>query len=109
MIKSDWVWKENLLPFLLILSHLSSYDFCESDQEAIEYGLVGTLDEDNIWFEYKLIGEKTISLRLAKDPEGDLVFYSFEYPDDLEENIELTNYVISNFFLQPRVCGTRKA
>ncbi|HWV64755.1 hypothetical protein [Chitinophaga sp.] len=109
MTKNDWVTKENLLPFLLILSHASSYSFCESDREAIEYGLMGTSDEDNIWFEYKLTGEKVISLRLAKDPEDDLVFYKLEYPDDMEENIELAGYIVSSFYLQPRVHGIWKA
>lgn len=100
MAKNSWVWKENLLPFLLILSHLCSYDFCESDQEAVEYGLVGTSDEDNIWFEYKLIGKKKISLRLARDPEGDLVHYGIDFPDEMREPIELMDYVVSSFSLK---------
>ncbi|HEY8959623.1 hypothetical protein [Chitinophaga sp.] len=101
MIKSDWIRKENLLPFLLILSHLSSYDFYESDREAIEYGLMGTSDEDNIWFEYKLIGKKTISLRLAKDPEGNLLFYNVDFPDEMKEPMELMDYILSSFSMMP--------
>lgn len=102
MTKGSWITKENLLPFLLILSHASSYNFCESDLEAIEYGLEGTSDEEDIWFEYKIIGEKVISLRLARDPEDNLVFYSLKYPDEMEENIELADYIVSSFFIRPR-------
>jgi len=40
MTKGGWIWKENLLAFLMILSDIVSYNFDESDWEAISYGLV---------------------------------------------------------------------
>ena len=106
MTKNGWIWENNLLAFLLILSNIGSYTFDQSDWEAIDYGLVGTSDEDDVWFDYKLEGEMPISLRLAKDPEQELVIYNLVFPKELQESMALVEYIVGDFLLTPRYFKT---
>lgn len=102
MAKSGWIWKENLLPFLIILSNISSYNFGESDLEAISYGLTGTSEERNIWFSYNFDGEIPISIKLSNDPKQELIIYNLTFPDKLKEKLELVEYILGDFMLTPR-------
>lgn len=102
MDKGSWIWKENLLAFLLILSDISFYSFDESDWEAVKYGLTGTSDEQNIWFDYNFAGRIPISLKLANDPEEDLIVYNLSYPDRLKEKLDLLEDIVSSFMVTPR-------
>ena len=102
MTKGCWTWKENLLAFLLILSDIVSYNFDESDWDAVSYGLVGTSDEENIWFDYSLVGGMLVSIKLANDPEQELINYNMTFPDQLMEKLELAEHIGSNFMVIPR-------
>ena len=46
--KDFWIFEQNLVPTLLILSHLVGYDFDDDDFNAIEYGLTGTSNERDL-------------------------------------------------------------
>ncbi|WP_346320864.1 hypothetical protein [Chitinophaga sp. YIM B06452] len=106
MDKGNWIWKDNLLAFLLILSDIASYSFDESDWEAVKCGLTGTSDEQNTWFDYVLAGNVVISIKLANDPEEDLIIYNLSYPDTLQEKLDLLENILSKFKLTPRNFST---
>lgn len=71
---AGWVWSENLQGLLLLVSNSVSYAFGESDWQAVENALPET-DNDAVdgWYEYHLWGSPPLSVRLARDIEGDEV------------------------------------
>ena len=91
---------------LLILSDIVSYSFDESDWDAVSYGLVGTSNEENIWFDYSLVGRVLFSIKLANDPEQELIIYNMTFPDQLREKLELMEHIVSNFMITPRNFNT---
>ena len=101
--KDFWIFKQNLLPTLLIFSHLVGYDFDDDDLNAIEYGLTGTSNEKNIWWSYQLVGDRTINLRFAYDEENnDIIFFRLSFDKDLCGQVDLTIFMVLEFDLQHR-------
>jgi len=96
-----WIFEQNLLPTLLILSHIVGYAFDEDEFTAIEYGLTGTSDEKNIWWTYQFIGDKTIDIRFARDEDNkDIIFIDLLFDKDLVGQVGLTIYIAQDFNLQ---------
>ncbi|WP_341839305.1 hypothetical protein [Chitinophaga caseinilytica] len=62
----------------------------------------GTSDEEDIWFDYQLIGQKTISIRLAHQANYDVIFYEINYPEELASTIELMDFVTGSFYMKSR-------
>jgi hypothetical protein len=60
---SDWVWYENLRPFLEVVSWLTGYSFDDLDWDAITVGLVeAERTQIDSWFDYPL-GDIALRLR----------------------------------------------
>jgi hypothetical protein len=102
MLKNQggWIQEENLLPFLLILSRMASYDFDQVDWKAIQFGLSGTHYEGKIWFNYILPGEHDIEIRLAKEEGTALVFFDVAIPEELECKFDFMIDILQEFSLK---------
>ena len=99
--KGFWIYEQDLLPTLLILSHLVGYDFGDDDLNAIEYGLTGTSDEKNNWWTYQFIADQTIDLRFARDEDNtDIIFIQLSFDKDLYGQVDLAIYIVQEFNLR---------
>jgi hypothetical protein len=99
--KDFWIFRQNLLPALLIISQIINYDLDDDDFNAIGYGLVGTSDEKNVWWTYQFTGDYMIDLRFACDEEDkEIIFIQLSFDEDLGGQVDLTIFVVQEFNLQ---------
>ena len=66
-----WIWRNNLKPFLSSTASALEVEFDDDDWEAVLYGIQGTSDVEDRWFDYELIGcQITVGIALALDEGG---------------------------------------
>ncbi|SJZ85542.1 hypothetical protein SAMN04488128_1011868 [Chitinophaga eiseniae] len=101
MTTCNWIWKDRLPALLPALSHICQYAFDTSDQEAISYGLTLTSLDNNLWFDYSLIGKQTIALRLCQDDDDtDIVHCQIDHPEEHQPAVGMTFFFLENFELR---------
>jgi len=99
-----WIWRENLVPLLLLLSEIVGYAADDSDLDALHFGLSGTSDEKEIWFAYSLIGRNRMDMELANDLENDdIVHVSLNFEKTLGQVVDFATYVVADFSLKHRM------
>ncbi|QJB38717.1 hypothetical protein HF324_12905 [Chitinophaga oryzae] len=101
MTTCTWIWKDRLPALLLALSHICHYVLDASDQEAISFGLTRTSLDNNLWFDYSLIGEQTIVLRMCRDDEDtDILHCQIDHPEKQQPAISMMLFFTENFELR---------
>jgi hypothetical protein len=75
----DWILKENLRPWLQILSSVVGYAFDDLDWDAVTAGIANTDAEGSRWYEHPL-GSEAVSVRLAKEPGTALIMVTASFP-----------------------------
>ena len=98
-----WIFESNLLSTLLILSHLVSYEFDSSDFDAIKFGLEDTSADKDIWYDYQLIGDDIIDMKIAyEEDDRDIIFFSLLFEKDLADKINLIIDIVQEFDVKVR-------
>lgn len=65
-----WVWRANVHTMMLWLASFAGHNYDDLDAQAVNHG-VGTSDsEQEHWYGYTLSGDRTLNVRLARDPNG---------------------------------------
>ena len=65
---TDWIFEENLRPFLAALAWAFTVDFDTDDWLAISHGVEGTDAPQERWFEYEFSGKGgTVTFAVARD------------------------------------------
>jgi hypothetical protein len=85
---ADWVFAENLRPFLLSLGWFVGRDLDEGDWTAIRYGIEATDQEADRWFDYEFVGQQRAALWLARDPGSSVVHVRTEVPAAVVPKVE---------------------
>ncbi len=80
---TDWVFAENLRPFLQSIGWFVGYDLDPDDWTAICHGIESTDQEADRWFDYELAGQQRAALWLALDPGTSVVHVRVEVPAEL--------------------------
>lgn len=80
MTKGLWIWKNKLTEVLTIISDKTDVEFTSSSLDEIKYGLVGTSDEKDNWFDYR-IGDVVVRLAVDND-DKDIVHLETRGLDD---------------------------
>ena len=65
VLAASWIWLENLRLFLELTSHYVSYNFDDSDWQAIQTGL-DTLHAEADTYSYPIIGQTQLDITLSK-------------------------------------------
>jgi hypothetical protein len=98
-----WIWSNNLTPTLLILANLISYDLLQEEIDAIKFGLEGTPDIKNEWYNYKFLNHQLLSLDIAFDEDNaDIIFIRLSYDKELQVAMNTVIYVVTNFNVNER-------
>jgi hypothetical protein len=84
MTKGFWIWKNRLTEVLKAISDQADGELTSSSLDTIKYGLVGTSDEKDNWFDYRM-GD--VSIRLAADNDDSSIVH-FEITGFDENSIE---------------------
>jgi hypothetical protein len=93
-----WIFVENLLPFLFLLSARLGYDFDDSDAAAIRLGIGETDPDEGRWYEYPLVGRETATVRLAQEAGSGVVLVAIDAPSH-ESYCRAVMDVMQLFFL----------
>ena len=67
-----WILEGNLRPMVEFASYVVGYEFDDIDWDAVALGLRDTDVEKEAWFEYPLVGDRSLSLKVALSP-GEIV------------------------------------
>lgn len=62
-----WVWDQNVQRLLRHLSQCVGYGFDDSDWGAVSTGLQRTDEDQGNWFDYPLVGERRLTVHLARN------------------------------------------
>ena len=80
----NWIFEENVRPFLELCSDRLGYPLDDSDVVAIQHGLDATDVENDRWFSYPLVGEREATVTIAQDSGSSVVFIDIDGPEDVE-------------------------
>lgn len=84
---SGWVWYANTKTVFEYLAGWIGYSFDNLDWEAIEVALPWTdADREDAWYEYSLIGDPVLTVRVADNPGDDIV--TFEITGTMDPVLE---------------------
>ncbi|MEU6158681.1 hypothetical protein [Streptomyces sp. NPDC047130] len=72
---SGWIWSQNLLPFLQLLSHYVGHAFDGADWQTVAAGIEDTDDErPDGWYAYPLAGTRAeVEVSLARAAGSDVL------------------------------------
>jgi hypothetical protein len=84
---ANWILEENLKPLLETVSEFVDYKFDEWDWAAVSTSIINTNDETDEWYEYQLIGEQTVHIKIANDPGSGVVHVQMQSASDIEGKI----------------------
>ncbi|MEM9537545.1 MAG: hypothetical protein AAGA40_17945 [Cyanobacteria bacterium P01_E01_bin.45] len=98
--QSTWIFKENLYPWLKYVALCCGYDFDDGDRAAFEHGIRSTDVESNCWFDYSFPGHETCQIYLALDPGSSVVFVGGEFPDSLQQQVDVLTDIAQLYWLQ---------
>ncbi len=82
---ANWIWLENLQPFVDVLARLAGYELSELDWDAIRLG-VEESDGDATpprFYSYEFYGESTVCFQLGLDQGSDVVQVRLKVPATL--------------------------
>ena len=94
---ANWVFEENLRPFLLSLSWFVDYDFAPDDWTVIRYGVEASDQEADRWYEYEFAGQYHAVLWLARDPGSSVVHVRVEVPAAVVPKVEAAFEIFEAF------------
>lgn len=98
-----WIIDKNLKPCCEILAAYVSYDFDDGDWQAILIGVEKTNIEQNVWFDYPLIGNETVRFRIANDVGTTVVFVDIQTSEKLESQMNVAIDIMQTYHLIERV------
>jgi hypothetical protein len=98
----DWIFGENLRPWLEILSAVVGYDFDDTDWDAVDAGIATTDSESLRWHEVSLGGDGAPLVKLAKEPGSAVVAVMASLPTDLVERAKLAIQIAQSYRLVSR-------
>lgn len=86
---ANWICEENLKPLLEVVSTFIGYSFDDSDWTAISEGIKNTNVEQDRWYDYALIADQTVKVKIAEDVDAGLIFVQLESEKDIEAKAEV--------------------
>ena len=97
----DWIFEENLRPWLEVLSQIVGYEFDDLDWDAVRGGITGTDVERSLWYEYPL-GENS-RVGVAHDPGTAVVMVRASLSAAAAERVKVAILISQSYRLVSRV------
>ena len=98
-IGNDWLFPDNLAPFLCFVARHAKYDLLPEEVRAIELGVRETDQERDRWYDYEFAGDQGVRLSFATDPGSSVVFWRAECPGEMREAIEFAASLMQEYQL----------
>ncbi|HVS38898.1 MAG TPA: hypothetical protein VMS17_25295 [Gemmataceae bacterium] len=98
----DWIFEDNLLPFLTILAAVVRYDFIRDEWSAVRFGVVETDEENGRWYDYEFAGNQRAAFRLARSVGSSVIHLELESDSDTELRMEVAVQIAQRYLLCDR-------
>ena len=99
---ADWIWQDNLEPFLTTLSWIVGYTIDDDDWQAIKTGLLETDGDLLRWCSYGFAGSNSVNFKLAVDRGTEVLQVEVDAPAEVEAQVELAFAIFQHFHLLKR-------
>lgn len=98
---ADWVFEENLRPWLEVVSKVVGYDFDDLDWQAVATGIKDSDAEQSRWYEHPL-GEGPSHVKVAREVGAAVVAVNVVVPEDTGDRVKLATAIAQTYRLSPR-------
>ncbi len=98
---TNWVFDENLRPFLASLGWFVGYDFDPDDWTAVGVGIEATDQEKGSWFDYVFVGRHRACMKLARDPGTSVVHIQIDVADAVVPKVEASMAIFQTYRVRP--------
>ncbi|MDB6135964.1 MAG: hypothetical protein JWM59_4207 [Verrucomicrobiales bacterium] len=96
-IIQNWIYEENLHPFMTALGWISGYHFDEDGWTAVNFGARSADEGAGVWFHYALEGDSMIEAGITQE-RGESVFtVRIEADEKLAARVGLSIDFCQNF------------
>lgn len=104
-----WIFKENLIPCLLMLSRIVEYyDFENYELDKIKLGLLNTNIDEDLWFEYSFYGTTKLTFKICNDEEGSgIIFLQVLIVEVHIKELKMCQYLLDEFNIEHRYFKTK--
>jgi hypothetical protein len=93
----DWIFEDNLQPWLEILSQIVGYGFDTLDLDAIRVGIADSDSEPDRWYCYPL-GNSGASVRLRREPGSAVISFDLDgFEEDQRAEVLLSVSIAQNY------------
>jgi hypothetical protein len=99
---ADWIWQDNLEPFLTTLGWVVGYSIDEDDSQAIKTGLLETDGDLLRWCSYEFAAASIVKFKLAIDRGTEVLQVEVDSPTELEPRVEMAVAIFQHFHLRKR-------
>jgi len=99
---ANWIWSDNLRPFVDVLAWLCEYDLADGEWDTISHG-VNESDSDATperWYEYEFHGSGVVRFRMARDSGTNVLNVHLDVADSLGEKIGLALDLMNQYRLE---------
>jgi hypothetical protein len=98
----NWIDDRNLIPFAKSISWLCSYNFDNTDEEAIILGAKKVDESKNVWFNCEFIGDFTIFFSFTIEPGSSNYSIEIKSEQDISQAVNAIiaiaqSYELKNF------------
>lgn len=106
---ADWLFEDNLRPFVELLAQLAGYTLYDEDYDwlAIEYGMQDTNEDADKWYTYPFAGADPAVFELARNPGSDVVSIRVRGEQgirpELAAQLDVLFAVCQDYTLLPRI------
>jgi hypothetical protein len=97
----NWIFEENLEPFLIALGWITGSDFGPEDWSAVAIGVQDTDEEADRWYDYPLADATRVAI--TRDPGSGVVHLRVDVPDWQHREVGLAFEIFGHFV----VAGTK--
>lgn len=95
----NWIYEENLNPFLTALAWICGYHFDEDDWTAVRFGARSADEDAGVRFHYTLGGESVIEVGIAQECGESVFNVRIEADERLSDRVSLIIDFCQNFRL----------
>lgn len=102
---ANWVFDQNLRPFLETIATLAGYQFDEDDRTAVEFGLFKTKIADHQVarrIDYPLSGDRPLTVKLEKQLGTSVVGFELTSDPDIEAKPDAVTLVMQTYQVERR-------
>ena|SRR6266481_4947306 len=97
----NWIWLQNLQPFVEVLAWLSGYELSDGEWDAIRFGVEESDSDANPprWYNYVYHGAHKVTFDIGHDKGTNVVQVRLDLPDAIAAKVEIALDLMNQYTL----------